>query len=82
MPEFTLRGVPEDVMDRLRELAETERRSLSQQAVLLLKSALAAEPLSFRCAYRRFQARHGPSPLEPSDRNERRPTDPGRPVEL
>ncbi|WP_022835640.1 hypothetical protein [Salisaeta longa] len=64
MPALTLKGIPEEVMDRIRELADTERRSLNQQAILLLGRAVAEQPDSFGTAYRRFRKQRGPSPLD------------------
>ena len=54
MPALTLKCIPDDVMDQLRELADAERRSLNQQAILLLERALAEEPRSFETGYRKF----------------------------
>lgn len=82
MPALTLKGVPEDIMDRLRDLAEAERRSLNQQAILLLERALAEEPSSFRRAYRQFRTTHGSSPLSSSDVEGLRDATTGRPVDL
>ena len=82
MPALTLKGVPEAVMDRIRELADTERRSLNQQAILLLERAVAEQPGSFGTAYRRFRARRGPSPLTEGDLDDLRNPAPGREVEL
>lgn len=40
MASLTLKNVPEDVLDGLREAAEEDRRSLNQQVVVLLDEAL------------------------------------------
>jgi hypothetical protein len=82
MAALTLKGIPDEVMDRLRELADTERRSLNQQAILLLERALVEQPASFERAYRRFRDAHGDSPLESSDMDDLRSSDTGRPVQL
>jgi len=82
MSALTLKGIPEDVMERLRKLAEVERRSLNQQAILLLERAVAEQPASFGTAYRRFRERHGPSPLEEDDLRRLRSDDTGREVTL
>ncbi|PEN04741.1 hypothetical protein CRI93_14625 [Longimonas halophila] len=82
MSALTLKGVPEEVMDRIRALADTERRSLNQQAILLLERAVAEQPDSFGTAYRRFRDWHGPSPLTEGDLNDLRSDDPGREVRL
>lgn len=65
MPTLTLKGISDEVMDRLREMADRERHSLNQQAILLLERALAEQPTSFEDAYRRFRkarGRHRSSP--------------------
>lgn len=82
MAAITLKGVPEDVMERLRALADAERRSLNQQAILLLERALAEEPQAFSTAYRRFREKQGPSPLDSGDLKGLRSADNGRPVDL
>ena len=75
MSALTLKGIPEEVMDRIRELADTERRSLNQQAILLLERAVAEQPGSFGTAYRQFRAQHGPSPLTEGDLGDLRSDD-------
>ena len=82
MSALTLKGIPEEVMNRIRELADTERRSLNQQAILLLERAVAEQPDSFGTAYRRFREKHGPSPLTNGDLDDLRSDDPGREVRL
>jgi len=82
MSALTLKGIPEEVMDRIRELADTERRSLNQQAILLLERAVAEQPGSFGTAYRQFRAQRGPSPLTEGDLGDLRSPDPGREVKL
>jgi len=82
MAAVTIKGIPDDVMDRLKTLAETERRSMNQQAIILLERALSEEPQSFDESYRRFEERHGPSPLAAGDLDDLRSSDSGRPVDL
>ena len=82
MAALTLKGIPEEVMDRIRALADTERRSLNQQAILLLERAVAEQPGSFGTAYRRFRDRHGASPLAEGDLRDLRSDDSGREVHL
>ena len=43
MPSLTLKGIPDDLLERLRERARDERRSLNQQALVLLEQGLAAD---------------------------------------
>ena len=64
MPSLTLKGIPDRVMDRLRQRADAERRSLNQQAIRLLETALDDARPSFADAYRGFVQAHGPSPLD------------------
>lgn len=37
MRSLTIKGIPDDLLDRLRSLAERERRSLTQQVLVLLE---------------------------------------------
>lgn len=41
MPSLQIRDLPQDVYDKLKLLAESEHRSLAQQALVLLKEGLA-----------------------------------------
>lgn len=82
MASITLKGIPDTLKERLEELADRERRSLNQQAILLLERALAEEPTGFERAYRQFRDEHGPSPLEKGDLNDLRSPDEGREVDL
>ena len=47
MPTLQIRDLPQDLYDRLRDTARQERRSLAQQATVLLYRALGIEPSSF-----------------------------------
>lgn len=40
MASLTLKGIPEELLDELRELAESERRSLTQEAIHLLEESI------------------------------------------
>lgn len=40
MPSLTLKNLPAELLERLRERAEEERRSLNQQAIHILERAL------------------------------------------
>ena len=64
MASLTLKGIPDEVMARLRERAEAERRSLNQQAIWLLETALEEARPSFTDAYEAFFKEYGPSPLD------------------
>ncbi len=63
MTSLTLKGIPDRVMERLRQRARDERRSLNQQAIRLLETALDDTRPAFSDAYGRFLGAHGPSPL-------------------
>jgi hypothetical protein len=63
MPSLTLKGIPEDLMERLRRKAESERRSINQQAIQLLDEAL-RPTRTFKEAYEEFLAWRGESALE------------------
>lgn len=63
MPSLTLKNIPRDVMERLRSLAGKERRSLNQQAILLLEQALEEKRPSFTETYEAFLRKHGPAPF-------------------
>ena len=67
MASITLKGLPDELKGRLEEIADRERRSLNQQAILLLERAVAEEWAGFDRAYRRFRKKRGPSPLEEGD---------------
>lgn len=82
MAAITLKGVPEDLKERLETIAKRERRSLNQQAILLLERAVAEEPVGFEQAYSRFREKHGESPLEEVDLEGLRSEGTGRPVDL
>jgi plasmid stability protein len=43
MPSVTLKDVPEELLARLRAAAARERRSLNQQALLLIEGGLAGK---------------------------------------
>lgn len=56
---MTLKGIPESLLTRLREEADRERRSLNQQAILLLEKALERPTRSFGELFDEFVERHG-----------------------
>jgi len=82
MPTLTLDRIPDDVMERLRKLAEAGHRSVPQQATLLLERAVAETPLGFGAAYDRFRDAEGPSPLSAEELENLRAPETGREVEL
>jgi len=82
MSAITLKGLPDELKERLQELADRDRRSLNQQAIYLLERAVREEPTDFTRAYRQFRETHGPSPLAPGDLDGLRSEDEGRAVDL
>lgn len=64
MASLTLKGIPDRLLQRLRERAEAERRSLNQQAIQLLETALDEARTGFSDAYGDFLSKHGPTPLD------------------
>ena len=57
MAALTLKGIPDETLSRLRELAASQRRSLNQQAIYVLEQAAASEwllraALRLRCISR------------------------------
>jgi len=64
MASLTLKKIPEDVMERLRSVAEKERRSLNQQAIRLLETALEHTRPSFTEAHEAFVCKNGPPPFD------------------
>ena len=79
MSAITVKGIPEDLMERLRALAEEERRSMNQQVICLMEEALQARRPSFTERYEAFLKKHGPSPLREEDFEGLRSHDTGRP---
>ena len=82
MASLTLKGIPEPLMERLRRLAEQERRSLNQQAIRLLEQSLMPKRPTFGEAYDTFIRERGPSPLHDDDLTNLRSSDQGRGVDL
>jgi len=82
MASITLKGIPDKLKKRLQKLADQERRSLNQQAILLLEWAVAEEPTGFERAYQRFRDKHGPSSLQAGDLDGLRSGEEGRSVDL
>jgi len=82
MASITLKGLPDKLKGRLEEMAERERRSLNQQAILLLERAVREDPTGFDRTYRRFRKRRGPTPLEEGDLEGLRSEGAGREVDL
>lgn len=82
MAAITLKGIPDDLKERIQEFADRERRSLTRQAIYLLERGVAEEPIGFPRAYNLFREKRGPSPLEEGDLSGFRGKEEGRPVDL
>jgi hypothetical protein len=78
MASLTLKGIPDQLLDRLRTRAAEERRSLNQHAIRLIEQALAADRPGFAGAYGSFRARYGDTPLADGDFETQRDADDGR----
>ena len=63
MPAITIKGIPEDLLEKLRALAEKERRSMNQQAIYLLEEALKERRPSFFDVHAAFVEKYGPPPF-------------------
>lgn len=79
MPSLTLKGIPDDLMARLRQRADAERRSLNQQAIRLLETALDEPRPSFLEAHQAFVQNHGPPPFNDDFFDGLRSQETGRP---
>lgn len=42
MASLTLKGIPDELLEALRDIAEAERRSLTQEAIRMLEESVAA----------------------------------------
>ena len=56
MSSITLKDVPEELLSRLRTAAARERRSLNQEALVLIEGGLAARETAGERAQRQVQA--------------------------
>lgn len=56
MPSITLKDVPEELLIRLRAAAARERRSLNQEALVLIEGGLAARETAEERAHRQLEA--------------------------
>ncbi len=56
MPSITLKDVPEELLVRLRRVAGNSRRSLNQQAILLIEGGLEGAETSEERAQRQIDA--------------------------
>lgn len=56
MSSITLKDVPEELLARLRAAARRERRSLNQEALVLIEGGLAARETAAERAHRQVEA--------------------------
>lgn len=64
MPTLTIRGVTRHLMDRLRQKAQAEHRSINQQVIVILDEALPTESrANWGVAYQAFREKWGDSLL-------------------
>lgn len=56
MSSITLKDVPEELLTRLRKAAARERRSLNQEALVLIEGGLAARETAEERAHRQVEA--------------------------
>ena len=65
MPSLTLKDIPKRLHQQLRERAERNRRSLSQEAVACLEQMVAADPVDADALLAKARAlRSGVKPLQ------------------
>ena len=68
MPSLTLKDIPKRLHQQLRERAERNRRSLSQEALACLEQVVAAEPVDADALLAKARAlREGIKPISPQE---------------
>ena len=69
MPTLQVRNIPQELYDRIKQSAESERRSLSQQTIILLDEALTdrAKETARKAALERILSRSPIMDLDPVD---------------
>ncbi len=80
MPSITVRNIPDDVYERLRERAAAHRRSLNSEIVACLEQSLTrrpVDPVAFRAFLRPLHEKTASLPL--TDALLRQAKDKGRP---
>ena len=55
MPSVTIKNIPEEVLDRLRERARIHRRSLQGELVVILEEAVIPKKLTLREVHEEIQ---------------------------
>ena len=67
MASLTLKGIPDDLLERLRRVAETNRRSLNREVIERLERSLEARRLDPESQLARADALRGRLGLKPMD---------------
>lgn len=52
MASLTIKNIPDELLDRLREVAERERRSITQQVLYMLEEGIARHTAAHRAGDR------------------------------
>ena len=66
MPSLTIKGIPQDLLERLRQHAETHRRSLNSEVLVRLEHSVGStriDPEAFLAQVLRLQKRTNLPPL-------------------
>lgn len=83
MNSFTVKGIPDELMDRLRAESEHHRRSINQQIITILDQVVPVEGRQgFASAYAEFISKWGPSPLTGDELDDVRDRGPSRNIDL
>lgn len=81
MAALTLKGIPKETLERLRDMAAAQRRSLNQHAIYLLEQAAADTGDQARSAFDAFLQRRPDVPADgPEEFLPERDQSPGRPA--
>jgi plasmid stability protein len=65
MASLTLKGMPDELLERLRRSAEANRRSLNQEAIARLEEAVGLRPRDARAALARLDETRSGMRLKP-----------------
>jgi plasmid stability protein len=65
MRSFTIKGIPDDLLDRLRKRAEHHRRSLNSEVLHLLERSVSSAPLPSSARLARIRRLQERVPLPP-----------------
>ena len=80
MSSLTIKGIPEQLLERLRESAARHRRSLNGEVLYRLEHSINVRQIDVEEILTRIQARHARSPIPPlTDELLEKAIDEGRP---